>query len=56
MSSFDNFIKEIEQEAEEEGPAAVAQLKDLRSQYRLARDILDLRKVGDDAATNRIVI
>lgn len=44
MTSFDEFVKQVELEAEQEGPAAVAQLAELRSRYTLARDLLTLRK------------
>ena len=44
MSSFDDFIEEIEREAEREGPVAVAELENLRSRYMFARDLLALRK------------
>jgi ribosome-binding protein aMBF1 (putative translation factor) len=39
MSRFDEFVRRVEAEAEEEGPGAVAELEALRDHYRLAREL-----------------
>src|SRR5262245_32282892 len=40
---FKDFIREIEEEARREGPAAVEQLEAFRSKFRLAREMLHRR-------------
>lgn len=44
MTAFNDFIKEIEEEAKAEGPEAVAELEALRSHYALARQLIELRQ------------
>ena len=43
-SSFEKFVKEIEQEASAEGPEAVAELEALHSHFALANQLLTLRR------------
>ena len=43
MTKFDDFVKEVEQEAQLEGPRAVAELEAFRAHYALAQDIHALR-------------
>lgn len=44
MVSFDDFIREIEDEARAEGPSAVAELKALRLHFSLARQLGEQRR------------
>lgn len=44
MGDFAALIREIEEEAREEGPEAEAELEAFRAHYRLARKVLELRK------------
>lgn len=41
---FEDFIRQVEAEAEAEGPHAVAELEALRAHYAMAQDIRALRK------------
>lgn len=41
---FEDFMKELHEEARREGPKAVAELAAFDAHYRLAREIFDLRK------------
>jgi ribosome-binding protein aMBF1 (putative translation factor) len=41
---FSDFMAELAQEAEAEGPEAVAELKQLRERYRLARRFAEARR------------
>jgi DNA-binding phage protein len=43
-TSFDDFMRQIEAEAEAEGPEAVAQLASLHHRFRLAGELVMLRK------------
>lgn len=42
--TFDDFIKELEQETRRAGPAAVARAEALKAQYTLAAELILLRK------------
>jgi ribosome-binding protein aMBF1 (putative translation factor) len=44
ITSFDNFMREIEAEAEAEGPGAVAQLRALESRFRRAAYLMAPRR------------
>ena len=44
MSDFNEFMQELRAEAEVEGPEAVAELDALTEHYRLARQIIELRR------------
>ena len=44
MTSFDDFIAEIEAEAAAEGPAAVAELEAFRLHFSLARQLGEQRR------------
>ena len=44
MTTFDNFIKELEAEAEAEGPEAVAELEAFRLHFSLARQLAERRR------------
>jgi ribosome-binding protein aMBF1 (putative translation factor) len=44
MRDIDRLIQDIEQEAVTEGPEAVAQLRSLDSRYRIAGQLLALRR------------
>jgi len=44
LTSFDDFYAEVVAEAEAEGPEAVAQLRMLEDRYRLASDLIGLRR------------
>lgn len=44
MTDFDNLMKQIENEAEEEGPAGRAHLEELRDRYDLVEQIIDRRR------------
>jgi transcriptional regulator with XRE-family HTH domain len=41
---FDDFMKELEQEARQAGPAAVAHAEALKAQFKLAVELILLRK------------
>lgn len=43
-TSFDDFIKELEEEAEAEGPEAVAELEAFRLHFSLARQLAARRR------------
>ncbi|MGI8439292.1 MAG: helix-turn-helix domain-containing protein [Thermoleophilaceae bacterium] len=43
-TSFDEFMQEIEAEAESEGPEAVAELEALHVHFALAREVARLRR------------
>jgi DNA-binding XRE family transcriptional regulator len=43
-TSFDDFIKELEAEAEAEGPEAIAELEALRLHFSLARQLAARRR------------
>lgn len=43
-SSFEQLIKEVEKEAEAEGPEAVAELEAFRAHFALANQLLTLRR------------
>jgi DNA-binding XRE family transcriptional regulator len=43
-TSFDDFMREVEAEAEAEGPQAVAELEALRLHYSLARQLANRRR------------
>ncbi len=43
-TSFEDFMREIEAEAEAEGPDAVAQLESLHHRFRLAGELVMLRQ------------
>ena len=43
-TSFDEFVREVEQEARTEGPAAVAQLRQLEQRFGLASDLIAMRR------------
>lgn len=42
--TFDDFMQELEEETRRAGPAAVAQAEALKAQYRLAVELILLRK------------
>jgi DNA-binding XRE family transcriptional regulator len=44
MTTFDDFIKELEAEAEAEGPEAVAELEAFRLHFSLARQLAERRR------------
>jgi DNA-binding XRE family transcriptional regulator len=44
LTSFDEFYAEVVAEAEAEGPEAVAQLRMFEDRYRLASDLIGLRR------------
>lgn len=44
MNDFDQLIRDIDAEAQAEGPAAVAQLRAFEVQFTLAADLIALRK------------
>lgn len=44
MSAYEEFHKQVVAEAEAEGPEAVAQLRMLEDRYRLASDLIGLRR------------
>jgi DNA-binding XRE family transcriptional regulator len=44
MTTFDDFIKELEAEAEAEGPDAVAELEAFRLHFSLARQLAERRR------------
>jgi DNA-binding XRE family transcriptional regulator len=44
MATFDDFIKELETEAEAEGPEAVAELEAFRLHFSLARQLAERRR------------
>lgn len=44
LTSFDDFYAEVVAEAEAEGPEAVAQLRMFEDRYRLASDLIGLRR------------
>lgn len=43
MTEFHDFLKQVEQEAEQEGPHAVAELAAFRAHYAMAQDLRNLR-------------
>ncbi len=43
-TSFDDFMRDVEAEAEAEGPEAVAHLQSLHHRFRLASELVTLRK------------
>ena len=43
-TSFDDFMRDIEAEAEAEGPEAVAHLMSLQHRFQLASELVTLRK------------
>lgn len=47
MTTFAEFLEEIEAEAVAEGPEAVAELEAMRAHYQLARELLALRQARD---------
>jgi DNA-binding XRE family transcriptional regulator len=44
MTTFDDFIKELEAEAQAEGPEAVAELEAFRLHFSLARQLTQRRR------------
>jgi DNA-binding XRE family transcriptional regulator len=44
MTTFDDFIKELQAEAEAEGPEAVAELEAFRLHFSLARQLAERRR------------
>jgi DNA-binding XRE family transcriptional regulator len=44
MTTFDDFIKELEAEARAEGPEAVAELEAFRLHFSLARQLAERRR------------
>ena len=44
MTDFEDFYQELREEAEAEGPEAVAEFEALEDRYTLARTIIQLRK------------
>jgi XRE family transcriptional regulator, regulator of sulfur utilization len=44
MTTFEDFINELEAEAEAEGPEAVAELEVFRLHFSLARQLAELRR------------
>jgi DNA-binding XRE family transcriptional regulator len=44
MTTFDDFIKELEADAEAEGPEAVAELEAFRLHFSLARQLAERRR------------
>ena len=43
-TKFKDFMREVEEEARKEGPAAIAELEALRTHFRLGRQIAQLRR------------
>lgn len=46
MNDFDKLIQDIENEAQAEGPAAVAELRALDARFRLANELLTARQAA----------
>ena len=44
MTDFDDFYEQLRQEAEAEGPEAIAEFQTLEEHYRLARNVITRRK------------
>lgn len=43
-TKFEDFVREVEQEAEAEGPHAVKQLATFRAHFQMAQEVRELRK------------
>lgn len=46
-TKYADFLLELEDEARAEGPEAVAELEALRARYRLARELMEMRRQQD---------
>lgn len=44
MGDFEKLIEEIEEEARSEGPGAVREWEELRSEFRIANQLIELRR------------
>lgn len=44
MGDFEKLIEEVEQEARDEGPGAVREWEELRSEFRIANQLIALRR------------